>query len=61
MLLDYELGRLLACEGKVDEARSHFDLVLSGKYLEVGPSGKKGRYSMEVRVLCPFYWMLTRL
>lgn len=43
----YELGRLLACEGKLEEAKSHFDLVLSGKYLEVGPSGKKGRYSME--------------
>lgn len=24
-----------------------FELVLSGKYLEVGPSGRKGRYSME--------------
>ncbi|PBK76181.1 hypothetical protein ARMSODRAFT_950584 [Armillaria solidipes] len=43
----YELGRLLACKGDIDEARNHFDLVLSGKYLEVGPSGRKGRYSME--------------
>ncbi|KAG7451588.1 uncharacterized protein BT62DRAFT_984650 [Guyanagaster necrorhizus] len=43
----YELGRLLACKGNVVEARNHFDLVLSGKYLEVGPSGRKGRYSME--------------
>ncbi|KAJ7506158.1 hypothetical protein B0H11DRAFT_2186288 [Mycena galericulata] len=43
----YELGRLLACLGDVTEARRHFELVLSGKYLEVGPSGKKGRYSME--------------
>ncbi|PBK72107.1 hypothetical protein ARMSODRAFT_743500 [Armillaria solidipes] len=43
----YELGRLLACQGKEDEARAQFNLILSGKYLEVGSSGKKGKYSME--------------
>ncbi|KAJ7613414.1 hypothetical protein FB45DRAFT_938308 [Roridomyces roridus] len=43
----YELGRLLACLGDEAEARRHLELVLSGKYLEVGPSGRKGRYSME--------------
>ncbi|KAJ7588059.1 hypothetical protein C8J56DRAFT_827293 [Mycena floridula] len=43
----YEMGRLLACQGLEDEARVQFDLVLSGKYLEVGPSGRKGKYSME--------------
>ncbi|KAF7342328.1 hypothetical protein MVEN_01821200 [Mycena venus] len=44
----YELGRLTACLGDEAEARRHFDLVLSGKYLEVGPSGRKvGKYSME--------------
>ncbi|KAK7042053.1 hypothetical protein R3P38DRAFT_3389870 [Favolaschia claudopus] len=44
----YELGRLVACLGDETEARRHFELVLSGKYLEVGPSGKKiGKYSME--------------
>ncbi|KAK7451747.1 hypothetical protein VKT23_012426 [Stygiomarasmius scandens] len=43
----YELGRLYACRGNTDTAKMHFDLVLSGKYLEVGPSGKKGRYSLE--------------
>ncbi|KAJ7094900.1 hypothetical protein C8R43DRAFT_907997 [Mycena crocata] len=43
----YELGRLMACLGDATEAKRHFDLVLSGKYLEVGPSGRKGRYSME--------------
>ncbi|KAJ7106703.1 hypothetical protein C8R44DRAFT_805709 [Mycena epipterygia] len=43
----YELGRLLACLDDEAAARKHFDLVASGKYLEVGPSGKKGRYSME--------------
>lgn len=46
--VDYELGRLLACRGKTDEARHQFELVLSGKYLEVGPSGRKGKYSLEV-------------
>jgi len=30
ILLDYELGRLLACMGKREEARSHLDLVFSG-------------------------------
>ncbi|KAJ7875576.1 hypothetical protein B0H14DRAFT_2715695 [Mycena olivaceomarginata] len=44
----YELGRLVACLGDEAEARRQFELVLSGKYLEVGPSGKKvGKYSME--------------
>ncbi|TRM66925.1 hypothetical protein BD626DRAFT_396622 [Schizophyllum amplum] len=43
----YELGRLLACLGDTDEARRQFDLVLSGKYLEVNAAGRKGRYSME--------------
>ncbi|KAF5391059.1 hypothetical protein D9757_004042 [Collybiopsis confluens] len=43
----YELGRLQACQGDTTEAKRHFDLVISGKYLEVGPSGRKGRYSLE--------------
>ncbi|KAJ3739023.1 hypothetical protein DFH05DRAFT_1407968 [Lentinula detonsa] len=43
----YELGRLLACQNDIAGATKHFDLVLSGKHLEVGPSGKKGRYSLE--------------
>ncbi|KAF5353270.1 hypothetical protein D9756_007772 [Leucocoprinus leucothites] len=43
----YELGRLLACEGDHEKARNEFELVISGKHLEVGPSGKKGKYSME--------------
>ncbi|XP_006464184.1 hypothetical protein AGABI2DRAFT_194724 [Agaricus bisporus var. bisporus H97] len=43
----YELGRLLACQGHHDAARNEFELVTSGKYLEVGPSGRKGKYSME--------------
>ncbi|KIY67272.1 hypothetical protein CYLTODRAFT_397404 [Cylindrobasidium torrendii FP15055 ss-10] len=43
----YELGRLLACQNRTKEAGEQFELVLSGKYLEVGPSGRKGRYSLE--------------
>lgn len=31
-------------------AKAQFDLVLSGKSLEVTSVGKKGKYSMEVRV-----------
>jgi hypothetical protein len=49
LLEDYELGRLLACLGDQDGAFRQFALILSDKYLEVGPSGKKGKYSMEVR------------
>jgi hypothetical protein len=49
MFADYECGRLLACQGELDAARHEFELVLSGKPLEVGPSGKKSRYSLEVR------------
>jgi len=40
----YELGRLLSREGDDEGARKQFDLVLSGKALEVN---KKGKYSME--------------
>lgn len=40
-MVDYELGRVLACQGNVDGAREQFELVLSGKALEVGASGKK--------------------
>ncbi|KAJ6459937.1 hypothetical protein C8R45DRAFT_1030124 [Mycena sanguinolenta] len=44
----YEYGRLLACMDDADGARRHFEMVLSGKPLEVGPSGRKvGKYSME--------------
>lgn len=43
----YELGRLLACMGDEDAAREQFELVLSGKPLEVNASGRKGKYSME--------------
>ncbi|THG96566.1 hypothetical protein EW145_g7757 [Phellinidium pouzarii] len=43
----FEMGQLHACMGKKDEARKHFDLVLSGKPLEVNSSTRKGKYSLE--------------
>ncbi|KAG7096514.1 hypothetical protein E1B28_003943 [Marasmius oreades] len=43
----YELGRLLVCQGDIEGGKKHFDMIISGKYLEVGPSGRKGKYSME--------------
>ncbi|THG95455.1 hypothetical protein EW026_g6202 [Hermanssonia centrifuga] len=43
----YELGRLLACKGDKEGARSHLELVMSGKPLEVPPASRKGKYSME--------------
>ncbi|PPQ91091.1 hypothetical protein CVT25_013129 [Psilocybe cyanescens] len=43
----YELGRLYACQSKPALAKAELELVLSGKPLEVGASGRKGKYSME--------------
>ncbi|KII83697.1 hypothetical protein PLICRDRAFT_180049 [Plicaturopsis crispa FD-325 SS-3] len=43
----YEYGRLLACEGDHEGARTQLDLVLSGKPLEVNHAARKGKYSME--------------
>ena len=46
---DYELAKLLRFLDDPAGARSHLDLVASGKHLE-GPSyTRKGKYSMEVR------------
>lgn len=47
---DFELGRLHICMGDDAEGIKEFDLVLSGKYLEVGASGRKGKYSLEVGI-----------
>jgi hypothetical protein len=33
--------------GDREGAQKQFDLILSDKHLEVGPSGKKGKYNME--------------
>lgn len=44
---DYELGRLLACQGDEEGARNEFGLVLSGKPLEVSASGRKVSYILS--------------
>jgi hypothetical protein len=70
---DYEMGRLLANQGKVDDAKKEFELVISGmrcwvldevffayvlcfcaegKYLEVGPSGRKVCSSVVQSMSC---------
>jgi hypothetical protein len=41
IIKDYEYGRLLACMGDKEGARAQFDLVLSGKPLEVNAAGRK--------------------
>lgn len=43
----FEYGRLLACTGDKEGARGRFEIVLSGKPLEVTSSARKGKYSME--------------
>ncbi|KAH8831470.1 hypothetical protein DL96DRAFT_1587977 [Flagelloscypha sp. PMI_526] len=43
----FEIGRIYACRGDTDMAKKEFDLVLSGKPLEVSSSGRKGKYSLE--------------
>ncbi|KAG1873955.1 hypothetical protein F4604DRAFT_1582539 [Suillus subluteus] len=43
----FEYGRLLARSGNKDGARTQFDLVMSGKPLEVNAAGRKGKYSLE--------------
>jgi len=39
--VDFEYGRLLARAGDKDGARTQFDLVMSGKPLEVNAAGRK--------------------
>ncbi|KAH9976889.1 hypothetical protein BGW80DRAFT_1436138 [Lactifluus volemus] len=43
----YEYGRLLACMGDKEGARAQFDLVLSGKPLEVNAAGRKNDLHMR--------------
>lgn len=43
----FEYGRLLARSGDKDGARTQFDLVMSGKPLEVNAAGRKSKYSLE--------------
>lgn len=42
-----------------DEARKQFDKVISGKTLEANPAGRKGKYSLEVRILLPILSVLS--
>lgn len=42
-LVDFEYGRLLARSGNKDGAKTQFNLVLSGKPLEVNAAGRKVR------------------
>jgi hypothetical protein len=49
-LQDFEYGRLLACMGDKEGARVQFDLVMSGKLLEVNSAGRKVR--IVVRISC---------
>ncbi|KAG2113971.1 hypothetical protein DEU56DRAFT_749051, partial [Suillus clintonianus] len=43
----FEYGRLLARSGDKDGARTQFNLVMSGKPLEVNAAGRKSKYSLE--------------
>ncbi|KAG2137023.1 hypothetical protein DEU56DRAFT_736904 [Suillus clintonianus] len=43
----FEYGRLLARSGDKDGARTQFNLVMSGKALEVNAAGRKSKYSLE--------------
>ncbi|KAH0834300.1 hypothetical protein J3R83DRAFT_11675 [Lanmaoa asiatica] len=43
----FEYGRLLARSGDKEGAKAQFDMVLSGKPLEVNAAGRKGKYSLE--------------
>ncbi|KAG8947808.1 hypothetical protein FRC04_010294 [Tulasnella sp. 424] len=45
-----ELGRLYSCFGDIEGARRELELVNSGKPLEVNAAGRKGKYSLQVRV-----------
>jgi hypothetical protein len=43
LIVDFEYGRLLACMGDNEGARTQLDLVMSGKPLEVNSAGRKVR------------------
>ncbi|KAG9310772.1 hypothetical protein JVU11DRAFT_8621 [Chiua virens] len=43
----FEYGRLLARSGDKESAKAQFDMILSGKPLEVNAAGRKGKYSLE--------------
>ncbi|KAF9236545.1 hypothetical protein BU15DRAFT_49888 [Melanogaster broomeanus] len=43
----FEYGRLLARSGNKEGASSQFNMLLSGRPLEVNAAGRKGKYSLE--------------
>lgn len=45
---DYEIGRLFDSMGEYAKARHHFELVMSGKNLELSPKKGKGKVSLQV-------------
>ena len=58
--VDYEYGRLLACQGDKVGALKHFEYVTTGKAPESNPAGWRGKYSMEVRSpACLYLTLLT--
>lgn len=52
-MIDFEYGRLLACMGDKDGARTQLELVLSGKHLEVNASGRKVRAQIIIIFVRP--------
>ena len=58
---DFELGRLRACMGDEPDARKHFEMILSGKVPEVNAAGRKGKYSLEVRLFPTVFWLFVVL
>ncbi|KAG2117585.1 hypothetical protein DEU56DRAFT_761371 [Suillus clintonianus] len=56
----FEYGRLLARSGDQDGARTQFNLVISGKPLEVNAAGRKSKYSLETCHRTPFLLLALR-
>lgn len=46
---DYELGRLYGSMGDHTQARQHYEMVMSGKGLEISHKKGKGKVSLQVR------------
>lgn len=46
-LADYELGRLYDAKKEWSKAKEQYDIVMSGKNLELGPKKSKGKVSLQ--------------
>ena len=44
---DYELGRLYDAKKEWSKAKEQYDIVMSGKNLELGPKKTKGKVSLQ--------------